>query len=234
MTEDLLQTGAEALSLFLTEAQREKFRIYLKELQHWSDKINLTSIKDADDIIVKHFLDSLAVLLAFPITSQSIIDIGAGAGLPGIPIKIVRDDVSLTLLDSVGKKVEFLKHVIAELKLNKTSALWGRAEDLAAAMRGKFDIAISRAVAPLNILCEYCLPFVKVGGFMIALKSDKIDKELEEAKSAIKILGGSLKEVERIKLPTTDIVREIVIIEKIVKTPAAYPRKAGTAKKKPL
>ena len=234
MIEDLLKNGASSLGMDLSGEEIDKFKAYLSEILFWNAKMNLTAIKKEDDIVVKHFLDSLLPLKVFPITSQSIVDIGAGAGLPGIPIKIVRSAVHLTLLESVGKKVDFLKHVIDKLFLSHTVAIWGRAEDVAGDLREKFDIAISRAVAPLNVLSEYCLPLTKVGGSMIALKSENIEGEIGEAQGAIKILGGKLKGVHKVKLPTTDIVRSIVIIEKISKTPEKYPRRAGTAKKKPL
>lgn len=234
MIDDLLKNGASSLGMDLGGEEIDKFRIYLGEILSWNDKMNLTAIKKEDDIVVKHFLDSLLPLKVFPIVSQSIVDVGAGAGLPGIPIKIVRGAVPLTLLESTGKKVDFLKHVINKLFLSHTVAIWGRVEEAAVDLREKFDVSISRAVAPLNVLCEYCLPLTKAGGSMIALKSENIEGEIGEAQNAIKILGGKLKEVHKVKLPTTDIVRSIVIIEKISKTPEKYPRRAGTAKRKPL
>ncbi|MBI5078733.1 16S rRNA (guanine(527)-N(7))-methyltransferase RsmG [Candidatus Saganbacteria bacterium] len=202
--------------------------LYLKELLAWNKKFNLTSITDPDDIRRKHFEDSLLLLKALSLTNESVVDVGAGAGFPGIPLKIACQGIKLTLIDSVGKKVEFLKHIIRVLNLKDTEAAWTRAEDFARLRREKFDLAVSRAVAGLNVLCEYCLPMVRVGGIFAAYKEEKIELEIKEAKNALEILGGQLREVKR--FPS----RSLVIIDKIKETPPKYPRRTGVAKKRPL
>jgi 16S rRNA (guanine527-N7)-methyltransferase len=234
MIEEILKNAKTYLELDLTAGQTEKFKLYAQELLLWNKKVNLTAIKNENDVAVKHFLDSLLPLKIFPVSTQSIIDIGAGAGFPGIPIKIARPNTSLILVESVGKKVEFLNHIIKALGLSDSLAVWGRAEDVAKESRETFDIAISRAVAPLNVLCELCLPFVRLGGVMIALKSEDVKDELGACENAIKVLGGRLKEVCKVQLPTTDIIRSIVVIDKISATPESFPRRAGMAKKRPL
>jgi 16S rRNA (guanine527-N7)-methyltransferase len=213
---------------------QETFKIYLKELLEWNKKFNLTAITDPEEIRTKHFEDSLALLQVIDLTSQSVIDVGAGAGFPGIPIKIVRPEIKLTLLEATRKKVEFLKHIVSALALKDVEIIWGRAEDIAKEKRESFDIAVSRAVAKLNVLCEYCLPFVKVGGTFASYKEEKVEEEIEEAKEAVEILGGKFIEAKKIRLPDSAIVRTMVIIEKISPTPAKYPRRAGIAKKRPL
>jgi len=212
----------------------EKFNLFLKELLSWNKKFNLTAITDKDQVIQKHFLDSLLVLDAYPITNQSIVDIGTGAGFPGIPIKIAKPDIKLTLIDSVKKKTKFLKHLISVLNLNSVSIIWGRAEDIAKEQREVYDIAVCRALAPLNVLLEYCLPFVKVGGAVIVLKSKNIEDEISVSSNALKILGGKIESIKELVIPKTDILRKIVIIKKESKTPEKYPRRAGLAKKNPL
>ena len=234
MIEEILKNAKTYLELDLTAGQVEKFKLYAQELLLWNKKVNLTAIKNEDDVAVKHFLDSLLPLKIFPVSGQSIIDIGAGAGFPGIPIKIARPNTSLILVESVGKKVEFLNHIIKTLGLSDSLVVWGRAEDVVKENRERFDIAISRAVAPLNVLCELCLPFVKIGGVMIALKSENVKEEIYSSENALKQLGGRLKEVHKVQLPTTDIIRSIVVIDKISATPESFPRRAGMAKKKPL
>ncbi|MGB9612888.1 MAG: 16S rRNA (guanine(527)-N(7))-methyltransferase RsmG [Candidatus Margulisiibacteriota bacterium] len=204
------------------------FEIYLNELLEWNKKFNLTSIVDPEEIRKKHFEDSLLLLEVIDLSNQSVVDIGTGAGFPGIPLKIVRPEIKLTLLEATKKKVEFLKHLVSTLALQKVEVVWTRAEDYAKEKREAFDIALSRAVARLNILSEYCLPLVKVGGIFVAYKEEKVEDEIKEAETAIEILGGKLKEVKRFPL------RSLVIIDKIKPTPAKYPRRAGMAKKRPL
>jgi 16S rRNA (guanine527-N7)-methyltransferase len=213
---------------------QEEFKIYLEELLAWNKKFNLTAITNPEEIKIKHFQDSLTLLQAIQLTNQSVIDVGAGAGFPGIPIKIVCPEIKLTLLEATRKKVDFLKHIVSTLSLQDVEIIWGRAEDVSKEKREFFDIAVSRAVAKLSVLCEYCLPFVKVGGTFVAYKEEKMEEELEEAKNAVGILGGKFKEAKKIKLPNSDIVRTLVIIEKVSPTPAKYPRRAGMAKKKPI
>ena len=192
---------------------------------------NLTAITEEDEVIEKHFFDSIYPNFAFK-ENAKVIDIGAGAGFPSIPLKIVRPDLNFTLLDSLNKRINFLNGVINELNLKNIQTIHGRAEDFArkAEFREQFDIATARAVANLKVLAEYCLPFVKIGGLFIALKSSSCENEITEAKEMIKILGGRIKEVIDYKI--NDNERKLVIIEKVVETPAKYPRNPNQIKKK--
>lgn len=230
--------GSRELGISLETEELDKFFKYKELLKEWNKKINLTAIEDDRDIDIKHFLDSLTLLKTDYINNGSrIIDIGTGGGFPGIPLKIVKkDDVDLVLMDSLQKRIKFLDLVINELKLSNIQAVHGRAEDFGRDIeyREKFDIAVSRAVASLNILSEYCLPFVKVGGYFIAMKGPDVDIELKESENAIKLLGGKILDKIKIKLPLSDITHTLIVIEKIKKTPTKYPRKAGKPKKKPL
>jgi 16S rRNA (guanine527-N7)-methyltransferase len=216
------------------EGIRNLFNIYLNELLEWNLKFNLTAITDPEEIRLKHFEDSLSLLQTIQLSDQSVIDIGAGAGFPGVPLKIVCPGIKLTLVEATRKKVEFLNHLVSALDLKAVEVLWGRAEALVKDRRESFDIAVSRAVARLNVLCEYCLPFVKVGGRFIAYKEVKVEAEAGEAEPAIKKLGGILKEIKKVKLPNSDIVRSLVLVEKTSPTPTEYPRRVGMAKKRPL
>ena len=191
---------------------------------------NLTAITEEDEVIEKHFFDSIFPHFAFKENSK-VIDVGAGAGFPSLPLKIVRPDLNFTLLDSLNKRVNFLNNVIADLKLTNIEAIHGRAEDLAknSDFREKFDIATARAVANLKVLAEYCLPFVKVGGAFIALKSGTCEEEISDAKDMIKVLGGKIKEVVEYKINDND--RKLIIIEKLFSTPSKYPRKPNQIKK---
>jgi 16S rRNA (guanine527-N7)-methyltransferase len=210
------------------------FEEYLKELLVWNKRFNLTSITDPEEIELKHFKDSLSISQVIDLTDQAIIDIGTGAGFPGIPLKIKYPDIQLTLVEATRKKVKFLRSVILKLDLKDVEIIWGRAEEVAKEKREQFDIAISRAVAKLNILSELALPFVKVGGFFIAYKEEKVEDEIKTADNAIKVLGGKIKEIKKLKLPGSDIIRSLVIIEKISPTPEKYPRRPGMANKRPL
>lgn len=210
------------------------FEIYLKELLAWNQKFNLTSITDPGEIRLKHFEDSLALLQILKLTDESVVDIGAGAGFPGIPLKIVCPDIKLTLVEATRKKAEFLKHLVAKLTLKEVAVLWGRAEEIAKNKREAFDLAVSRAVAKLNILSEYCLPFVKIGGQFIAYKEENVEAEVASAQKAIERLGGKIKAIIKVKLPNSDLTRSLVLIEKIAPTPPAFPRRPGMAKKNPL
>lgn len=219
----------------LTEDQLENFFKYMNLLLEWNEKINLTAITDVDDIILKHFIDSMTVLKYIE-KDKSIIDVGTGAGFPGIPIAIMREDVKITLLDSLNKRINFLNEVCSELKINNIETIHGRAEEAGQnkKYREKYDIAVSRAVANMTTLSEYLIPFVKVGGICICMKGSEIDHELEQAKFAIKELGGKIEKVEKFNLPDSDIERNIVIIKKIKTTPNKYPRKAGMPSKMPI
>jgi len=184
------------------------FNLYLQELVAWNEKFNLTAITDPDEIRRKHFEDSLLLLQVIKLTNEAVIDVGAGAGFPGLPLKIACPDIRLTLLDATRKKVAFMDHIIKTLGLKNAVAVWTRAEKYAADHREEFDIAVSRATAKLNTLCEYCLPLLKVGGKMVAYKGEKIEEELKAAGPALRTFGGELKEVRRFPM------RSLVIIEK--------------------
>lgn len=207
----------------------DKRSSYINEIVEWNKKFNLTGLKSGEDIKLKLYDDSLNISRAVDLSNKiKLVDIGCGAGFPGIPLKIEFPNIELTLIDSVAKKIDFIKHVIELLELENTQAICGRAEDAAKDLRERFDVVVSRAVAKLNVLAEYCLPFVKVGGLFIAQKGPDIEGEITDAKHAIEILGGRLK--EKIKVPSGFLV----VIEKIRPTPKEYPRKAGVPAKKPL
>lgn len=202
---------------------------YIEEIVEWNKKFNLTGLKTFDDIKPKLYDDSLNIAKVIDLSKKiKVIDIGCGAGFPGIPLKIEHPDIELILIDSIAKKIEFVKHIIKTLDLKDTQAVCGRAEDVAKDRREQFDLAVSRAVAKLNVLCEYCLPFVKIGGTFVAQKGPDIEEELKAAGHAIDVLGGRLK--EKIEVPSG----WLVVIEKIKSTPKNYPRKSGTPSKRPL
>ena len=223
------------LGIELSENQIDKFYKYMNLLLEWNEKINLTAIVDKDEIILKHFIDSITISKYIP-SGTKIIDIGTGAGFPGIPLNIIRDDVDIVLLDSLQKRINFLDIVIKELDLKKIDTVHSRVEELAKnkKYREKYDIATSRAVANLSTLSEYMIPLVKVGGQAICMKGALIEEELEDSKKAIRVLGGKVDEVCKFNLPDTDIKRNIVIIDKISNTPIKYPRKPGTPSKEPI
>lgn len=230
-----LKKQIEKLDIMINDKQEEQFILYMKELIEWNKKINLTAITVPEEIIIKHFVDSLTIAQYIK-EDDKIIDVGTGAGFPGIPIKIVKEKTEVTLLDSLNKRIQFLEDIIEKNKLERINAIHYRAEDagIDRAYREKYDIATSRAVASLNILVEYMLPFVKIGGKCICMKGSEIKEELEKSKKAIEILGGEIEKVEEFQIPETDITRNIIIIKKIKETPKAYPRKAGIPTKKPL
>lgn len=235
-SEILLQAGNE-YGLQLTDKQVEEFNTYFELLIEWNEKINLTGITQPQDVAVKHMIDSLSCYDEEIFKNgASIIDVGTGAGFPGLPLKIFRPDLKLTLFDSLNKRILFLKAVAEKLGILDINFVHSRAEDGGKnkQLREQYDIAVSRAVAKLDVLCEWCLPFVAVGGFFIALKGYKYSEELNEATGAIRSLGGEVTKIEKIKLPGLDDVRAIIYIKKIKRTPAAYPRRPGTAEKNPL
>ena len=231
---DTFKMLAKEINLNLDDNEIENFFIYKKLLKEWNEKINLTAITEDNEIILKHFIDSLTIEKYIP-ENASVIDVGTGAGFPGIPLKIVRGDVKLTLLDSLKKRLFFLEDVKEKIKLNNVYMVHGRAEDIGNnnEYREKYDISTARAVANLKVLAEYCLPFVKVGGYFICMKGNSIE-EVEEARNAIKKLGGIIEKIEKINLPDSDIERNIIIIRKIKNTPKEYPRKAGIPTKNPI
>ena len=227
---------AENLELDLTPAQNVAFERYQALLLEWNQKFNLTAITDPGEMQLKHFYDSLTCLRAIPPEAKSLIDIGCGAGLPGIPLKIMLPGLKLVLVDSVGKKVEFCRMAAQELGLTDVTALHARAEDLGQdkAHREQYDWAVARAVAPLPVLAEYLLPLVRVGGSMLAQKGSSAADELEQASKAIRTLGGGPAKLDAFELPVTHDQRALIQVVKEKHTPAQYPRKAGTPSKKPL
>ena len=232
-----LNLGLGKLNIFLEEEQINQFYKYMNILIEWNKNINLTAITDPKEVILKHFIDSIYVLKNIEISSNSsVIDIGTGAGFPGIPLKIVRKDLNVTLLDSLNKRIMFLDNVINNLGLKDISTIHGRAEEMGKnkKYREMFDYAISRAVANLAVLSEYMIPFVKLGGKSICMKGGNIKEELENSQKALGILGGNLIHVEEFNLLDTDIKRSLIIIEKCKITPIKYPRKPGTPVKEPL
>ena len=229
--------GLDILKINMDLDELEKFRTYKELLLEWNNKINITAITDEEEVDIKHFLDSLTVLKTGYIKNgHRIIDIGTGGGFPGIPLKIVNNDCDIVLLDSLNKRIKFLNEIIEKLNLQDIGSIHGRAEDYGRdhEYREKFDIVVSRAVASLNILSEYCLPFAKVGGFFIAMKGPEIKEEIAGAERAIKLLGGSIEEQKDVSLPFSDIKHTLIVIKKIKSTSTKYPRNPGTPKKNPL
>lgn len=234
---EALKKGAALFDIELSEKQTEQFYRFYEQMVETNKYMNLTGITQLDEVIVKHFLDSLAVSKAVSMEKvKKIIDVGTGAGFPGIPLKIAYPDLEVCLLDSLKKRIGFLEEVCRENQLQKVETLHGRAEDYAKnpAYREKFDLCVSRAVANLATLAEYCLPYVEVGGYFVSYKSGNVDNERKEAEKAIEILGGKIKDVIYFTLPETEIERSLVVIEKGKETPGKYPRKAGMPAKEPL
>lgn len=232
---DVLRKEFPIYNISFTDEMLSSFNLYSKLLIDWNNKINLTAIVDPREIAIKHFLDSALLLNALEIKNEArVIDIGTGAGFPGLPIKILRNDINLTLLDSLNKRLIFLEEVTSKLKIN-AEILHLRAEEGGKNpdLREKFDIVTSRAVAALNVLCEYCLPYVKVGGSFIAMKGPNADKEIEDSRNSIKLLGA---EIEDVKLYTLadEGKRSILILRKIKNTNSKYPRHGGKIQKSPL
>ena len=233
----LLTDSADKLGIRLTETQIEKFRIYCDELIKWNERFNLTAITERDQILLKHFLDSLAVLLVWRADGGlAVVDIGAGAGFPGIPLKIVCPDIRLTLIEATGRKVEFLQHLISLLELERTTAIHGRAEELGrqAAHREQYDLVLARAVAALPELLEYGLPFAALGGTMLAHKGAAAHREVHESGKALAILGGRLERLVPVELPGVTEERQMIVIRKVACTPNNYPRRPGIPHKRPL
>jgi 16S rRNA (guanine527-N7)-methyltransferase len=234
---DLMIQYAEKFKINIDEEKLDKFKKYKALIKEWNEKINLTAITDEDDIIKKHFIDSISVLESNVIKNgMKIIDIGTGAGFPGIPLKIILPDSKILLVDSLNKRVNFLNEVIRMLELHGIEAIHGRAEEVAKKpeYREKFNIVVSRAVANMTVLSEYCIPFAKIGGYFIAMKGPSSENEIEESKHAISILGGKIKNVVETRMLQSDMNHRLVIVEKVKSTMNKYPRNYGQIEKKPL
>ena len=229
---DLIKEAAE-LNIEISEKQNENLEKYAEMMLRYNEFMNLTAITEPDEIREKHFLDSITLLLISE--GYTLIDIGAGAGFPSIPVKIVRDDINLTMLDSLNKRINFLNDVIKELDIKNAKAIHSRAEDAGKnkELRESFDIATARAVADLAVLAEYALPFVKVGGYFVAMKGTAPAEEIENAKKAVREMGGEIEQVKEALLPS-GIRHSLVIIRKVIPTPSKYPRKAGKPSKEPI
>lgn len=234
-----LAEGAEKLGIALDTLKNKQFEIFSRELVEWNKDTNLTAITDSEGVQVKHFLDSLTMVPLIKEKSSgsySIIDVGTGAGFPGIPLKIAMPEIKVTLLEATAKKVLFLEHIIKELKLVDIEVITGRAEEAAQKpeYREKFDVVASRAVAELAVLAELTLPFCAVGGYLIAQKKGDIQVELEKSLNAIEMLGGRLSSVEKIRLTGLEDNRYLVVIDKVKSTPEKYPRRPGMPEKRPI
>lgn len=239
MTYDLsvLEQGCAEMGIILNDVQKQQFIDFYEYLVEKNKVMNLTGITEFDEVLVKHFLDSLACVKAVDMSKvKSVMDIGTGAGFPGVPLKIAFPQVKATLLDSLNKRVKFLEETFQLLKFNEIEAIHGRAEEFAKnkVYREQYDLCVSRAVSNLATLAEYCLPYVKCGGYFVSYKSGKVQEEAEKAEKAIKILGGKVKDIIYFQLPDSEIERSLVVIEKKIKTPGKYPRKAGTPLREPL
>lgn len=233
----IFENKLNALGITLTDKQKQQFDKFYELLVEWNKVMNLTGITEYEEVNEKHFVDSVSLVKAIDINKvDTVIDIGTGAGFPGIPLKIAFPHLKVVLLDSLNKRINFLNTVIDELELKDIKTIHGRAEDYAkqAEYREQFDICVSRAVANLSTLSEYCIPYVKIGGMFIPYKSGEIDEEVQQAKKAIHILGGKLDEVIKFQLPDTEIHRSFVKVSKTQNTAKKYPRKAGIPAKEPL
>lgn len=231
---NLAQHGYE-----LSEKQKQQFETYYQELVAVNEKVNLTRITDKDEVYAKHFYDSVTPLLVFGDLfkgEKTLADVGAGAGFPSLPMKILQPELKVTIIDSLGKRLNFLKDLIAKLGLENVTLVHARAEDAGQdkKLREKFNLVTARAVARMSVLSEYCLPLVEKDGYMVALKGPKAQDELKDAKKALKTLGGKLEQVKELTLPDSDDERTLIVVKKVASTPKKYPRQAGTPNRKPL
>lgn len=233
--ENKLQNLSKEINVLLNEEQLDKFYKYMNLLLEWNEKMNLTAITDEDGIILKHFVDSLTVL-EYLKDSKSIIDVGTGAGFPGIPISIMNNDKNIVLMDSLNKRINFLNDVVQKLNLDNVRTIHSRAEDLGQnnMYRQMYDVVISRAVANLTTLVEYMLPLTKIGGMCICMKGQEIVDEIKNSEYAIELLGGEIETIDEFCLPNSEMKRNIIIIRKIKNTDRKYPRKAGMPSKEPI
>ena len=233
----MLVQGSKELGIVLSDEQVSQFYQYYQELVTWNQKMNLTAITEEKEVIVKHFLDCLTPAVNFDFTTcKTLIDMGTGAGFPGIPLKIAYPHLKITLVDSLQKRIHFLQEVTKGLGLENVECVHGRAEELGqnSIYREQYDLCVSRAVSHLSVLYEYTLPFIKTGGVFLALKGPNVKEELEEGKKALQVLGGQWKQTWIISLPYSDITHSIIQIKKARHTPTQYPRKAGKPSKSPI
>ena len=231
----ILNDKCQKIHIKLREEQIKKFYTYMNLLLEWNKNINLTAITVPNEVILKHFIDSLTISKYIE-DDSTVIDMGTGAGFPGIPLKIVRENINITLVDSLNKRIKFLDEVIDKLDLQNIETVHARAEEFGRSVkyREKFDYATSRAVANLSTLAEYLIPLVKIKGKVISMKGSTVDEEIENSRKAINVLGGKISGIDEFDLPDSDIKRNIIIIEKIRNTSNKYPRKAGTPAKDPI
>ncbi len=236
--DEILSQGLNSWNIEINKEQQEYFKIYMQTLLEYNKVMNLTAIEDPFEIYTKHFLDSLACLLIEELKPYGLkaIDVGTGAGFPSIPVKIMRPDIKMTLLDSLNKRIKFLKEVGEEIGLGNVEYLHSRAEDAGSnpRYREQYDIVLSRAVASLPVLLEYCTPFLKKGGYFICHKGPAVTSEVEQAKEALSVLGCSLEYIREINIPYTDLNHNILVVKKTSSTPKKYPRKAGKPSKEPI
>ncbi|MEG1257090.1 16S rRNA (guanine(527)-N(7))-methyltransferase RsmG [Clostridium sp.] len=234
---NILNEACSNEGLSFDESMYNNFIKYKELIKEWNQKINLTAITEDEEIIKKHFIDSIKVF-EFPYVKEakSIIDIGTGGGFPGIPMKIVKSNSSMVLLDSLNKRINFLNEVIDQLELNDIKTIHGRAEDFAQdeMYRQSFDLAVSRAVANLTVLLELCLPYVKVGGYFVALKGPSIEEEIKTSTVALRVLGGVIEEIIEVDIEGSDLKHNLLVVKKVKDTPKKYPRKAGMVTKNPI
>jgi len=234
---DILNEASNNEGLEFNEKKYNQFMEYKSLIKEWNEKVNLTAIKEDGEIVKKHFIDSMKVFKFDQLkNAENVIDIGTGGGFPGIPMKIIKPEINVVLLDSLNKRINFLNEVIKSLELKNIKAIHGRAEDFAqeAQYREKFDIAVSRAVANLTVLSEYCIPYVKLGGYFVAMKGPAVEEEIKLSKNAIRMLGGRIEHIEKVHIEGSDLNHNLVIISKIALTHKKYPRKAGMVTKDPL
>ncbi|MBS5432026.1 MAG: 16S rRNA (guanine(527)-N(7))-methyltransferase RsmG [Lachnospiraceae bacterium] len=237
MDYQILEQKLGELGIKQDQNQLERFHKFYQLLIEWNKVMNLTGITEYEDVVEKHFVDSLSIIKAIDLSRiHTVIDVGTGAGFPGIPLKIAFPHLRVVLLDSLNKRIKFLDEVISQLGLTEICTIHGRAEEYARKeeYREQFDLCVSRAVANLSTLSEYCLPYIQVGGMFVPYKSGEIDDEVEQSKKAVRILGGNIKDVMKFELPGTDIHRSFVLIHKEQHTQKKYPRKAGIPAKEPL
>lgn len=233
----LMKKASLEVGLELTEVQYSQFIKYMRLLQEWNEKINLTAITEDEEVVKKHFIDCIKAFKSEAIkNAETIIDVGTGAGFPGLPIAIMNPNVKVTLLDSLNKRINFLNLVVRELGLKNVVTIHSRAEDGARnkELREQFDVATSRAVANMAVLSEFCIPYVKINGYFVALKGPAIEDELKSGEKAIEVLGGELKNKIEYEIEESDLNHNIVEVKKVKKCPKTYPRKAGTVNKNPI